>query len=160
MVEAVTELEALDLGALRLACAVGDQCQLHAGRAQRVDRGVGIGIEPVLVAPHFGEGVGDAIGQRVVVPAKPGEAATDGKPSGAGNVEAPFGRLRPVGPEGPRLLHHGQAHALDCRSVMRIEMGREYVEQARPRLLGLGVGADQGVVEIEQDGAWQGRHVD
>ena len=149
------EIEALDLGALRLARAVGDQGELHAGVAQGIDGGVGVGIEPVFVAPHLGEGIGDAIGQRFVGAAEPRQGAPHRQPPGARNVEPPFRRGRRIGPEGARLVHRRHAHALDRGGVMGVEMGGEHMEQPRPRLLGLGVGADQGVVEIEQDGARQ-----
>ena len=65
MVEAVLELEPCDLGALGEGGTVGDERELHAGGAQRVDRGMGIGVVAVLCAAQFGEGIGDAVGQRL-----------------------------------------------------------------------------------------------
>ena len=152
VVEAMGEVEALDLGALGFGGAVGDEGEADAGVAQRVDRGMGVGIEPVFGAAQFGEGVGDAVGQLVVGAAELGEAAADREAPRAGNVQPPLGGLGAVVPEGAGLFHHGHAHAGDGGRVMRVEVGREDMQQPRPRLLGLGVGADQRVVEIEQDG--------
>ncbi len=91
MVEAMAEIEAHDLVALRLGRAVGDQGELDASLAQGVDGGVGIGIELVFVAPHLGESIGDAIGQRLVGVSEPGEAAPHREPPGALNIEPPLG---------------------------------------------------------------------
>jgi len=73
VVEAMREIEAHDLVTLCRGRAVGDQSELHAGLAQGVDGGVGVRIELVLVSPHLGEGVGDAVGQRLVLIAELGQ---------------------------------------------------------------------------------------
>ena len=99
--------------------------------AQRVDRGVGIGIEPVFLAPHLGEGIGDAVGQRFVVIAQPGQPTPRRQAPRAGNVEPPLGGDRLVGPQAARLVHHRHAHALDRRRIVRVERLGEDVPSRR-----------------------------
>ena len=125
-----------------------------------VDGGVGVGIELVLVAAHLGEGIGDAIGQRTRRSrpslARPRRTESRRAP---GYIEPPPGGGRRIRPEGARLLHHRHAHAARSPGHRgRVEVNGEYGEQAPPGILRLGVGADQRVVEVEQDGARQSRH--
>ncbi len=155
--EAMGEFEPLDLGALRLARAIGHERQPDAGIAQRIDRGVGIGIEPVFLAPQFGERVGNPIGQFIVGSSQSGKTTADRQAAGARDVEPPFRGLGPVVPEGTRLLHDGRPHARDGRLVMSVQMGGKDMEQAGPRLLRLRIGTDQRVVHVEQDGAGKPR---
>jgi hypothetical protein len=57
VVETVSELEPLDLGALRLGRSVGDQGEEHAPPLQGVDHLMGIGEQVNLLLPVLGKSI-------------------------------------------------------------------------------------------------------
>ena len=161
VVEAVRQGKALDLGALRRGCAVGDERELDAELLQAVERlmrarehaqfGVLEFVEPI------GNRVTDLARRRRMAArrGKLGERVADDMAPRLADAVAPMLVACLIRPEIARIgLHRGD----DFVGQMGDDVVGEVSDDALPLSGRLAEGEEDRVVEIEQDGARQLGH--
>lgn len=148
-VEVVCQFEPVDLVALWPARPVGEQGGFQAGGTNGLERGDGVGEEVRVLAEGIPVVFGDLAGQgRVDTLSTEGFLDTDG--ASALKVEAPVTDDSFVFPELAALTTDRVAEAIDVYTELLTYRG----ENERPGSLHGADAIEQGVIEVEEYGAW------
>ena len=158
MVEAMRQLKALDLAALRRGCAICNQRQLDPELLQPVEGFVSARKHPQFGVVQCVEVVGDDVAQGLLGRGGPpvcgqfGEGCFDDVPTSLPDLMTPMLVPRLVFPEISGIsLDRGD----NARRLVRVKALDIFGDNPLPLALGLTKGRDDRVVEVDQDRARQ-----